>query len=41
MTEKLYYQDSHRKEFEARVVSCEWNERYFFRRAADSMRIPV
>ena len=27
MTEKLYYQDSHRKEFEARVVSCEWNEK--------------
>lgn len=27
MTEKLYYQDSHRKEFEAQVVSCQWNEK--------------
>lgn len=27
MTEKLYYQDSHIKEFDAQVVSCEWNEK--------------
>ncbi len=27
MTEKLYYQDSHQKEFTARVLSCEWDEK--------------
>ncbi len=27
MTEKLYYQDSHMQEFDAVVVSCEWNEK--------------
>lgn len=27
MTEKLYYQDSHRKDFTARVVSCDWDEK--------------
>lgn len=26
-TEKLYYQDSHMKEFTAAVVSCEWDEK--------------
>lgn len=26
-TEKLYYQDSHKKEFTGRVVSCEWDEK--------------
>ncbi len=30
MTEKLYYQDSHIKEFDAQVVSCEWNEKKGF-----------
>lgn len=27
MTEKLYYQDSHRKSFTAQVISCEWDEK--------------
>lgn len=27
MTEKLYYQDSHLKEFTARVISCRWDEK--------------
>lgn len=27
MTEKLYYQDSHREAFTARVISCEWDEK--------------
>lgn len=27
MTEKLYYEDSHMKEFTAEVVSCEWDEK--------------
>lgn len=27
VTEKLYYQDSHRKEFTAEVMSCQWNEK--------------
>ncbi|MCI8659738.1 MAG: hypothetical protein HFG54_05780 [Lachnospiraceae bacterium] len=27
MTEKLYYQDSHLKEFTAQVISCEWDEK--------------
>lgn len=27
MTEKLYYQDSHQKEFSAQVTACEWDEK--------------
>lgn len=27
MTEKLYYQDSHRSRFTARVLSCQWEEK--------------
>ncbi|MCI9105303.1 MAG: alanyl-tRNA editing protein [Lachnospiraceae bacterium] len=30
MTEKLYYQDSHQKEFTARVLACEWDEKRKF-----------
>lgn len=27
MTERLYYEDSHRKDFTAKVVSCRWDEK--------------
>lgn len=27
MTERLYYEDSHRKEFTAKVISCRWDEK--------------
>ena len=27
MTEKLYYQNSHMREFDGQVVSCQWNEK--------------
>ena len=50
MTEKLYYEDSHMKEFDAIVLSCQQAEEgyrvvldrtAFSRREADSMRIPA
>ena len=49
MTEKLFYQDSHMKEFQATVVSCEpqkghylieLDQTAFSRKAEDSMQIP-
>lgn len=48
MTEKLYYQDSHRSTFHAKVLSCEQRKdgyqialdrTVFFRKAAASMQI--
>ena len=39
MTEKLYYESSHRKDFEAPVISYA-PEGDFSRKAADSMQIP-
>ena len=48
MTDKLYYESSHRKDFEAQVISCEpegegykvvLERQYFSRKAADSMQI--
>ncbi len=48
MTDKLYYESSHRKDFEAQVISCEpegegykvvLDKTVFFRKAADSMQI--